>query len=444
MTVAERDVAGTEADRKLIDRDFVLGATILTSLFVSLGFGAAAILVFLIACILLLIYNIPKVTVGVLRGWPFMIFVCVALISTSWSQYPDLTLRAGVQLLLTMVVALGMANTLSPRQFIYALYTACLITVGVCLAIPRTHVGPEGIAFVGIMGSKNQMSFLAGLLISCAAFVVVDQRSRRLMRLTSAGAIVGGVGLLLAAKSVGGLIGAILSVAVFVSALILNRLSQTGRVVALVCALVLTTPVAVMTPTLTEAGKDFMITVLHKDPTLTGRTYLWDRSRELIAQRPMLGTGYHAFWVQGEPDAEGLWAYAKIKERLGFNFHNHYVDTLVVLGVVGLVALIILLATVFAGVALETILAPSAAGAFFLSFVVVQLARTPTETSLIAEFGFYTIIFCAAGVYGWAALRTYRANRPVFGGRRPFANVPAPSRAIRPPLLRPDRKRGSI
>ncbi len=40
-----------------------------------------------------------------------------------------------------------------------------------------------------------------------------------------------------------------------------------------------------------EIFSDFIVLFLHKDPTFTGRTYLWARSLELIAQKPLLGYG---------------------------------------------------------------------------------------------------------------------------------------------------------
>src|SRR5581483_2182010 len=79
--------------------------------------------------------------------------------------------------------------------------------------------------------------------------------------------------------------------------------------------------------------------IFDKDPTFTGRTYLWYRAEPVIQQKPLLGHGFAAFWRPGSIDAEGLWRWAGVKHTVGFNFHNTFIETLVQLGIVGLVVI---------------------------------------------------------------------------------------------------------
>ena len=72
-----------------------------------------------------------------------------------------------------------------------------------------------------------------------------------------------------------------------------------------------------------------------KDVTLTGRTDLWAVAFQEIAERPVLGTGFQAFWVQGNPLAEELWAMFGIDSRSGFHFHNTLLSNAVEIGIVG-------------------------------------------------------------------------------------------------------------
>ena len=79
--------------------------------------------------------------------------------------------------------------------------------------------------------------------------------------------------------------------------------------------------------------------ILYGDPTLSGRTIIWDFARSEIERRPLLGWGYQSFWLVG-PDAPS------IVEAPGWiknmpNAHNGYYDTMLEMGYIGLALLII-------------------------------------------------------------------------------------------------------
>ena len=75
-----------------------------------------------------------------------------------------------------------------------------------------------------------------------------------------------------------------------------------------------------------------------KDPTFAGRTPIWDLVKVHIAEHPLLGTGFGAFWV-GPFDTSPSYVFLK---RLYFypgEAHNGYLDVIVDLGYVGLALL---------------------------------------------------------------------------------------------------------
>lgn len=86
---------------------------------------------------------------------------------------------------------------------------------------------------------------------------------------------------------------------------------------------------------------------LGRDVTLTGRTILWGWGIEVWAQRPILGWGYGAYFAT--PDAA---AFAQtIPEFRSWDvphFHQTYIQTAADFGLVGLIALIVLLGKVLA------------------------------------------------------------------------------------------------
>src|SRR5262249_35829562 len=71
------------------------------------------------------------------------------------------------------------------------------------------------------------------------------------------------------------------------------------------------------------------------DPTFTGRTEIWQFALDHIAQRPVLGFGFQAFWGTG--DMVAGWSYLESWGYRASDAHNAYLNLAVMTGVVGLV-----------------------------------------------------------------------------------------------------------
>jgi O-antigen ligase len=85
---------------------------------------------------------------------------------------------------------------------------------------------------------------------------------------------------------------------------------------------------AVVIPNLVD-----ILLLLGRDPTLTGRTQVWALVVQAIAERPLLGYGFQAFW-QGLVGPSGV-----IQVSLGWGFgyaHDGYLEVLLQVGIVGL------------------------------------------------------------------------------------------------------------
>jgi len=163
-------------------------------------------------------------------------------------------------------------------------------------------------------------------------------------------------------------------------------------------------------PLLASLWKGFQEGALHKDASLTGRTYLWDFGGRLVNERPWFGHGTASFWRQGNIDAEGLWRKFEITGRAGFNFHNLFVEAAVGNGYVGLALLIASLLTVAFGAILGFIINPTREKIFFLSYTAALYVGMGTESALIGPFDSYTIIWVATFVYCARQARITRAS----------------------------------
>jgi exopolysaccharide production protein ExoQ len=148
-----------------------------------------------------------------------------------------------------------------------------------------------------------------------------------------------------------------------------------------------------------------------KDPTLTGRTYLWQRAADFIAEKPVLGTGFNAFWVQGNPDAEGMWRFAGIGDRMGFNFHNTGIELLVNIGWLGVI-LCIIVAAVSAVLLLRRVMTrPTLATAFWFSILIYEFVRMPLEAIGMAPFAHPTVLLFTGFGVAMGVRRTMEARK---------------------------------
>ncbi len=342
--------------------------------------------------------------------WLLFAFPAFALCSVLWSEDAPATVRYALELIVTVVAAIALAAARRPNAVIKAVALAFLTYAGGSLVFGHyvgVGLGGGGTAFSGLGDGKNMMGDIAavGLLAMCGAFFVSVRNSVAWSLLSAAGAALE-VYVVLQARSAGAMIGVGGALAVMAAVVAGCAMSRTLRIVLLffvgVCAAVVAS-----LGNLQDTLLSFGLSLFDKDPTLTGRTYLWYRANDLIADKPLLGTGFFAFWRQGNPDAEGLWRYAGITSRSGFNFHSTITELLVEVGYVG--------AAIFVAVGLVSVLGlmgryvnrPTAALTFWLGLVAYALIRAPFEA-----FGYGPFYYTTALLFGAAAIGLSRVRAP--------------------------------
>ncbi len=142
-----------------------------------------------------------------------------------------------------------------------------------------------------------------------------------------------------------------------------------------------------------------LLELLGKDSTLTGRTYLWQRGQELLAQAPAFGVGYQAFWQVGNPPAEELWAASLVGSGSGFNFQNLYINTGVELGYAGLVLLLAMLLWLALRLLRAIVLNPCPSGVFAAGVFVYLISSSFIEVALLYPFYLGSFLFGLVWVY---------------------------------------------
>ena len=82
-------------------------------------------------------------------------------------------------------------------------------------------------------------------------------------------------------------------------------------------------------------AENALLSKLMSDPTFTGRTGIWEFTLEHIAQRPLVGFGYQAFW--GTSDLVDKWTYLESWGYRASDAHNGFLNIAVMTGLTGLV-----------------------------------------------------------------------------------------------------------
>ena len=346
----------------------------------------------------------------------------LALVSAIWSAAPGWTLRAAVQLILTVGVASLVAGLLRPREFVSAMSVALLL--GAVLSLMFGRYGVDGVTsttvFLGIFASKNTMALFMSFLVIFAAAVLIDRGQPAWLRLLATFSFLLSVPLLLKAHSVGALASTAVSFMVLPLTLAFARLRSRERILMLAGVAAFALPLAAVLAIVALNGllddtiSSFITGVLGKDATLTGRTLLWRIALAEIEKHPFLGIGYSAFWQQGNLLAESIWRYFGINSRMGFHFHDTYLEIAVELGWVGVAAFVATLILAIERLFRLALADQTPATACLVAAVFCLTIRTVAEVDAPFPFAIGTFWLFAIAAYGADYARAVRSHsRPV-------------------------------
>lgn len=336
--------AGDRAiDRALAVFDYGFAAYVIlisTSSFVFLGLhGYLWILAYaLFAALLALCYR--QVLAFWARNLSITLYALLALCSVLWSDIPRDTLHFASLLLITTGIALFIAMRLSLSAFFFLtsgtylfLMVMSFLNIHNALSNAYNDMG----RFTGIFLSKNAIAHGAIEFSVAAIFIIAILPG---IRLPVRAAFLAGLALTVYMAPLMGSATAILLIIAYPTvslllAFLLYVRSGPVLIVMPVCigltALILAMLLGGLDPITPLLG------MLGKDATLTGRTVLWDMGREAYLARPVLGFGIDGFW--GNPVYQPqIQVMRRLYGDTVFGFHNLFVELMVALGPLGVVA----------------------------------------------------------------------------------------------------------
>lgn len=420
--------------RAAIDPDgFFAFAIFVPMLFIS-SLGTIGAVLFTALAMVYVVVRMSQLGEVLAPRMVILVIPAFAVLSTLWSQAPVETLKYSLEFCLTVGFGLLLSAAPRPKAVVWGMFLAFGLYIIAAIAFGQAvDMGNEGqSAFSGLTESKNLLADISssGLLISLTCFVAgIEDRKpvRAAFTLLIAAAQIYA---LIEARSAGALMGIGGAIACFIFLLALRPARFAIRLMATAfVSLVAALAVLGYGSSMINDSMSFF----DKDPTLTGRTYLWQRAGDFIADNPLLGKGFNAFWLHGNLDAEGLWQYAGITSREGFNFHNTAIEILVHLGWVGLVVLATV-AVICAFLLLRRVMTrPTLAACFWMSFIVYDAVRMPIESIGLVPFAFPTVLLFAAFGAAFAARRTVPVARGLHRRHPPrFARPVVARSALRP------------
>jgi exopolysaccharide production protein ExoQ len=328
------------------------------------------------------------------RSTTLLVLVGIAVLSVTWSDAPTLTLRRVLVIIATTTFGLYLTARFDQRELLrllsMALGSAALLSFLWSLSVPRSGVlvahGER--VWVGIFGNKNVLGRC--MVLSTALFFLrARMPSGRILSLAAAALSMSLVVLSRSASAIVVLSALLALIPMFILWSSRNRLA----IAMLIMAVVVLGTVSL----LLVANSEVVLTALGKEPTLTGRTELWEAVWSRILERPWLGYGYEAFWTGWKG------ASAAVLEAVGWetpHAHNGVLDLWLSLGFIGVATF----AVSFVAAVGRAIAAAQAGDSVYaiwpLVFLSFMLFYNMTESTILRQHSVFWVLYVATVTQG--------------------------------------------
>lgn len=270
-----------------------------------------------------------------------LMLIVLSGMSYFWSVAPDITFASTRSLLVQYTIVGYLAITYGLRQIIRFLSKILgatgILSLLYILFLPNLAVRPikhgmEGSgAWQGIFPHQSVLATTMALAIISIVFVLIMEPAKRkpkplLLSLSTIGIC---AYLLLFCGAKTAIVGCLASFAIL-PFFFLKKIRGIGSRNLVFLSLAATFCIGI--PLLYSARDIIIVEVLGKNPTLSGRSYLWEYMMPQVWERPF-GHGLDAYWHNSDLVRR---VYATLRYPYG-NSHSNYVDMLIGVGIPGLI-----------------------------------------------------------------------------------------------------------
>ena len=317
--------------------------------------------------------------------WPVVPVILFCLASTTWSDAPSLTLRRSVLLALSTLAAMVVGADFELPHIGRLFNTATVIHIALCgifLIVGRHYLysPSDPTALKGLTTHKNIFGLEMGLAVLSFTYCPFQRLSVLRWPLVLLSFV------LLVLSHSSGSLGATLGALAMFPFLFTNRFRGIQRIPLL---LVSASAAAGMSFLLYQ-NASLIPGLFSKNPTLTGRTQLWDIVVVAIERRPLPGYGFGSFWqgLQGDSLA--------VIQQVGWlvpTSHNGYLELLLAVGWIG-AALFLPLVLVAISRSLRYLSVEQTSARYFpATFLVFWIIYNFNESALLAQSGITYMLF---------------------------------------------------
>ena len=303
----------------------------------------------------------------------YLILSCVSYI---WSGHPEITIRrAGLQICFFACMLTPFLADLDPRRIIFGVSLPFgLASVISIIAVPLTIGEPLGVR--GIYAQKNMLGQFAAIATFIFTWCAVECRGQK--RACYLILLIISTTLLLLSRSKTSLALMIAGFLPLMLSYLLSRCTSSTKwtIFTLIVSTLLFSVVVLFAARFNLGDLSLL---LFGDPTFTGRDRIWEFARSYIAERPLLGHGYGAFWGVGDRSSAFQTDVTFIADLL--QAHNGYIDVELELGAAGIAAVwFMMIASVIRAVKILSV--DWTRGALALTLLLFGYANNVMESSL--------------------------------------------------------------
>ncbi|NJL64251.1 MAG: O-antigen ligase family protein [Methylacidiphilales bacterium] len=355
--------------------------------------------IYAVTCLLIFLQWNSFVRVATQNIWIWLV-VAIAIASMYWTVAPDITSRRSILLLGTSLFGVYMAMRFTLREQLQLLAVALgLVAVMSCvfaIALPfygTMTVQEGGIhagAWRGVMTHKNIFGRLMVLSNLVFLFVALGKPISPVSKGSwqSLAWVLYGLSVALIVLSTSKT--ALISFIVLTIILLLYRSWRLNysQLIPLTIAVILVLGSAAI---LVFDNINVIAGAVGRDLTLTGRTDIWQVMLDKLADRPLTGYGFNAFWRDWDsPLTADVWRILAWECPYG---HNGFMDLLVELGIIALIAFIVSYITAFIkGVNLLRS-TRNIEGIWHLMFLTLMLIYNISESTLVTTNSIFWILY---------------------------------------------------
>ena len=256
---------------------------------------------------------------------PFQLYSLIAILSFFWSVNPAESLKAGIVLMCFHGTGVVLAALFSWRNIWRGIAWGILFLAFLSvLIIPHdglmTEVHPGALRGLWIEKNASAESFAIGA-IACSIIAIADRNPWYYL-----GTILL-LGLIVMAQAAGALAACMIGLAYLYFTESIRRGPIRFFLGGWVSVMIVASIAIVIAGLGLEAAG-----LLGRETTLTGRTVIWPTVIDHIQQRPLLGYGFQAFWVDGAETKKVVMLRANFEAH---NAHNSYFEMMLGIGALG-------------------------------------------------------------------------------------------------------------